>query len=47
MLKNEKIQIGVENPLILESSDNLWMIINGEANVFYTQVDRMEIICQR
>lgn len=39
MLKNEKIQIGVETPLILDSSDSIWMIISGEANVFYTQVD--------
>lgn len=38
MFKNERIQIGIERPLILESSDSFWMITDGEANVFYTQV---------
>ncbi|TDW51687.1 ATP-binding cassette subfamily C protein [Flavobacterium sp. 270] len=36
---NEKIHIGVENPLILHNTDRFWMIISGEVNVFYTKID--------
>ncbi|WP_199858491.1 NHLP bacteriocin export ABC transporter permease/ATPase subunit [Flavobacterium sp. Root901] len=34
-----KIHIGVENPLILNSTDSFWMVISGEVNVFHTKID--------
>ena len=40
MLNNEKIQLGVDKPLVLENKDSFWMVTNGEANIFYTQVDQ-------
>ncbi|WP_163407281.1 NHLP bacteriocin export ABC transporter permease/ATPase subunit [Flavobacterium ajazii] len=46
MSAKEKIHIGVEKPLILDSTDHFWMIISGEVNVFYTKIDeRGEYLC--
>lgn len=39
MSVKEKIHIGVENPLILNSTDSFWMVISGEVNVFHTKID--------
>lgn len=39
MSKNTKIHINTENPFVLEDSDKLWMVVSGELNVFYTQLD--------
>ncbi|WP_185288347.1 NHLP bacteriocin export ABC transporter permease/ATPase subunit [Chryseobacterium lactis] len=35
----EKIYINVENPFTLNDTDNFWMVLSGEVNVFYTKVD--------
>nr|WP_314837791.1 NHLP bacteriocin export ABC transporter permease/ATPase subunit [uncultured Flavobacterium sp.] len=39
MSTKEKIYIGVEEPLILNDTDKLWMVVSGEVNVFYVRVD--------
>ncbi len=39
MSKNEKIYLGVEEPFVLNSSEQLWLILSGEVNVFYTKID--------
>ena len=39
MSKNKKEYIGVEQPFILNATNNLWMILSGEANIFYTKID--------
>ena len=46
MSTKDKIYIGVEEPLILNSSDKFWMVISGEVNVFYVRVDEKgEYLC--
>lgn len=37
MSNNNKIN--VHEPLVLEDSENLWMVISGDLNVFYTDID--------
>lgn len=39
MSANNKIQIGVEAPFVLNNTDRFWMIVSGEINVFYTKID--------
>jgi NHLM bacteriocin system ABC transporter ATP-binding protein len=39
MSTKDKIYIGVEKPLILDSTDKFWMLVSGEVNVFYVRVD--------
>lgn len=39
MSVKEKIYIDVENPFILNDTDKFWMVLSGEINVFYTQLD--------
>ena len=36
MSKHEKINIKVQCPLVLEDSDKVWMVLNGDVNVFST-----------
>ncbi|GAA3522400.1 NHLP bacteriocin export ABC transporter permease/ATPase subunit [Aquimarina addita] len=38
MFENEKIQMGVDTPLILNDFDRFWMITSGEVDVFYTHI---------
>jgi len=40
MSKNEKIYIGVEEPFVLNSTEQLWLILAGEVNIFYTKIDK-------
>ena len=35
----EKIYVSAENPLTLTRSDQFWMVLSGEVNVFYTKID--------
>lgn len=35
----EKIYINIEEPLLLNDTDKFWMVISGEVNIFYTNVD--------
>ena len=39
MSKHEKINIKVQSPLVLEDSDKVWMVLNGDVNVFSTRID--------
>ena len=39
MSKHEKINIKVQCPLVLEDSDKVWMVLNGDVNVFSTRID--------
>ena len=46
MSTKDKIAIGVEEPLILNSSGKFWMVLSGEVNVFYARVDENgEYLC--
>jgi len=46
MSTKDKIRIGVEEPLILNSTDKFWMVVSGEVNVFYVRVDEKgEYLC--
>ncbi|WP_281635187.1 NHLP bacteriocin export ABC transporter permease/ATPase subunit [Flavobacterium marginilacus] len=46
MSTKDKIGIGVEEPLILNSTDKFWMVVSGEVNVFYVRVDEKgEYLC--
>lgn len=38
MSKNKKIFIDNASPFVLADSGNLWMVVAGEVNVFYTQI---------
>lgn len=38
MSKNGKIYIGVEEPFVLNSTEQLWLILSGEVNIFYTRI---------
>ena len=35
----EKIYISAEKPFVLNDTDRFWMILSGEANVFYTNIN--------
>lgn len=35
----EKIYISGESPFVLNRSDQFWMVLSGEVNVFYTKID--------
>ncbi|GAA4043441.1 NHLP bacteriocin export ABC transporter permease/ATPase subunit [Hymenobacter glaciei] len=35
----EKIHISGESPFVLNRSDQFWMVLSGEVNVFYTKID--------
>ncbi|WP_343665345.1 NHLP bacteriocin export ABC transporter permease/ATPase subunit [Chryseobacterium mucoviscidosis] len=39
MSVKDKIYIDVENPFILNDTENFWMVLSGEVNVFYTKID--------
>ena len=39
MNANKKIYIDVKNPFVLEESNKVWMVLNGEINVFAVQID--------
>lgn len=39
MSNNDKIQVTVHQPFVLEDTAHVWMIISGEINVFYTEMD--------
>jgi NHLM bacteriocin system ABC transporter ATP-binding protein len=46
MSTKDKIYIGVEEPLILNSTGKFWMVVSGEVNVFYVRVDENgEYLC--
>lgn len=38
-MKNKKIYLDTQQPFVLNKSDRSWLILSGEVNVFYTQID--------